>query len=320
MVFDKPLVYAVRHKDKSVISLSRSGGVFTAISDYVLSKNGVVYGSVLNDKFDAIHSRAITETERDKMRGSKYIQSRIGDSFKLAKIDLDSGKIVLFTGTSCQIEGLRRFLGKKYHNLFCLDIVCHGVPSNVIWRDYILWLEQKKKSKVIDVDFRNKKDFGWRDHVETISFDNGKRVNSKIFTKLFYSNNALRPSCYECPFKKITHPGDITIADYWGIEKAAPEYDDNMGISLVLVNSERGRIIFEIIKEKVEWKATSIEDSMQQPLIAPFPKPNTREQFWKDYFTLSFSSVARKYAEYDLYHRFRLWAKTIKSKCKQFYN
>ena len=310
MNWKQPKVYAVKHKDEAIRAASRSGGIFTALSDWALFNGGVVYGCVLTDDFNAVHIRADNAEERNRMRGSKYIQSKLGDTFKNVKIDLDRGKDVLFSGTSCQVAGLKRYLGKEYVNLFCVDIVCHGVPSKKVWNAYLLWQEQKNHhAKVISTDFRNKKDFGWRDHIETICFDNGRTISSKVFTNLFYGHCILRPSCYECPYKSIMHPGDITIADYWGIEKAAPELDDDKGVSLVLVNNEIGIEAFNLIKKDVTWKETTIEDSIQTPLQKPFPKPDVREQFWRDFFEDSFEIVARKYGGYG-------YIKRIKSKIK----
>lgn len=286
------LVYAVKHKDESVRSKSRSGGVFTALSDLVLENKGVVYGCVMNDSFEAVHTRALTKVERDLMRGSKYVQSDLGDTFRNVKNDLYRNYYVLFSGTSCQIAGLKKYLGKEYDNLLCVDIVCHGVPSPKIWRKYLEW--QSNEEKVLSVDFRNKKDYGWRSHVETIVLEN-RIINANIFTNMFYAHDILRPVCYKCPYKSIHHPGDITIADYWGIENAAPEFDDNKGVSLVLVNTEKGQRYFERAKPAVQWKETSIEDSMQPPLIAPFSKPDTRERFWKDFYNHDFSYIVKKY-------------------------
>lgn len=281
--------FAVKHLDKHIVDQSRSGGIFTAISDFFLKNDGVIYGCVLDENLRAIHVRAIDENTRNRMRGSKYVQSDMRDVFPQVKLDLDSGKPVLFTGTSCQIAGLKGFLQKKYENLLCIDIVCHGVPSPLIWGNYLKW-----QGNVQEVDFRNKQKYGWRDHVETLVTDK-KSIDSRVWTNIFYSHNALRPSCYECPFKSIYHPGDITIADYWGIEKAAPEFDDNKGVSLVMVNSEKGELWFDKTKEYTIWKETRIEDSMQPPLIAPFPKPKTREQFWEDFYNREFSYIAKTY-------------------------
>lgn len=285
------MAFAVKHLDESIRAASRSGGIFTALSDCFLN-SGVVYGCVLDEKFNAVHIRVEDAVGRNKMRGSKYIQSSMGNSYNEVKKDLEAGKSVLFSGTSCQISGLKRFLQKDYSNLLCVDIVCHGVPSPKVWHKYLEW--QAKGKKVKSVNFRNKADFGWRAHVESINIDD-KRINSEVFKNLFYGHNILRPSCYECPYKSIYHPGDITIADYWGIENAAPEFDDNKGVSLVLVNTEKGAEYFEKAKKDIVWKVTRIEDSMQPPLKAPFPCPESRKQFWKDFEEKKFSYIVKKY-------------------------
>ena len=317
MNWKQPKVYAVKHKDEAVRAASRSGGIFTALSDLVLSNRGVVYGCVLSDDFDAIHMRADNAGERNRMRGSKYIQSKLGDTFKNVKVDLDAGKNVLFSGTSCQVAGLRKYIGKEYDNLFCVDIVCHGVPSKKVWEAYLRWQEQKNHSKVASVDFRNKKVFGWRDHVETLYFENGIFTSSGVFKNLFYGHTVLRPCCYECPYKSVMHPGDITIADYWGIEKAAPEFDDNKGVSLVLVNNEDGEKALNQVKEQLIWKQTKLEDSLQPPLKAPFPKPQNRDWFWKDFKNKPFEYVAKKYGGVGLKNDAKTFLRKIKRKIKK---
>ena len=311
-----PKVYAASHKDEETRAASRSGGIFTALSDEVLSNGGVIYGCILNNDFTAIHTRAEDSEERNLMRGSKYIQSRLGDIFKLVKKDLDSGKKVLFSGTSCQVAGLKRFLMTEYKNLLCVDIVCHGVPSKKIWSEYLRWIEKKNRSKIESVNFRNKQNFGWRSHVETIHLKNGKVFHSNIFAKLFYSHYILRPSCYECAYKSLLHPGDITIADYWGIENAAPEFDDNKGVSLILINSIKGEDAFEMVKNQVTWKQTKLEDSLQPPLKAPFPKPENREQYWKDFKNNTFEYVIKKYCGYGLKNKIKSFLKYIIRKIK----
>lgn len=312
--WQSPKVYAVKHKIETIRAVSRSGGMFTAVSDMVLDDGGVVYGCIMTEDFKAFHVRAEDKAGRDSMRGSKYIQSKIGDTFKNVKADLEAGRKVLFSGTSCQVAGLRGFLGKTYDNLFCVDIVCHGVPSIAVWQSYLRWQEGKAGGKVVGVDFRNKKDFGWHDHVETLTMDNGKQVSSRVFKELFYGHNVLRPSCYECPFKSVMHPGDITIADYWGIEKAVPEFDDNKGVSLVLVNNDRGAAILEKVKSNLVWKETRIDDSMQPPLKAPFPKPASRDQFWSDFRNKDFGYVARKYGNDGLLNKIKGKARRIKKR------
>ena len=315
MNWKQPKVYAVKHKDEATRAASRSGGIFTALSDHVLSNGGVIYGCVLTDDFNAVHIRADNVKERNRMRGSKYIQSKLGDTFKNVKADLDAQRSVLFSGTSCQVAGLKKYLRKEYDNLFCVDIVCHGVPNKKVWDEYLCWQEQKNHSKVTSVDLRNKTDFGWHDHVETLYLVNGKSTSSRVFKELFYGHAVLRPSCYECPYKSVMHPGDITIADYWGIEKAAPKFDDNKGVSLVLLNNEVGEKVFE--KEKLVWRQTKLEDSLQPPLKAPFPKPENREQFWYDFKNKSFEYTAQKYGGIGMKNNAKTFFQKVKKKIKK---
>ena len=292
-------VYAVKHRNMDTRMASRSGGIFTALSDWVLRDEGVIYGCILGKNFEALHTRAVTAAERNKMRGSKYIPSSMGDVFKQVKEDLIVGRKVLFSGTSCQVAGLLAYLEKNYNNLLCVDIVCHGVPSPTVWKSYLKWQEYKNKAKCEHVNFRNKVDFGWNAHVETLKMKTVdgaiKAVNSKIFKTIYYSHNILRPSCYYCPYKSTEHPSDITIADYWGIEKAAPGFSDNRGVSLVLVNNKRGVTAFQNVKKDVEWRECKLEDSIRPSLEKPFEVPSTREQFWKDFQNNDFSMIANKY-------------------------
>ena len=317
MNWDKPIVYAVKHRDENTRAASRSGGIFTAVSDLILREDGVVWGCVLDGKFSAHHQRAIDCEHRDLMRGSKYVQSNLFDTFKGVKDDLEQDKKVLFSGTSCQVAGLRSFLGKEYDNLLCIDIVCHGVPSPLVWRDYLTWQGKKNQSDISNVDFRDKK-FGWSTHIETLHLENGREVNSRVYTSLFYAHNILRPSCYKCPYKGVIHPGDITIADYWGIDKAAPGFNDDKGVSLVLINNERGMVCFNEAKESTLYQETRLEDSMQPPLKAPFPSPPNRKAFWSDYKKLSFEKIARKYSEYGFSYRFKKKLNKSIDKAKRF--
>lgn len=314
MKLEKPEVFAAQHKDENVRAVSRSGGIFTALSDYALEQNGIVYGCVLTKDFEAVHVRADSKCERDRMRGSKYIQSKMNDTYRNVKHDLEVGRTVLFSGTSCQVAGLKGYLGKNYGNFLCIDIVCHGVPSPKVWKAYLAWQEEKNQSKVKTIDFRNKKDFGWREHIETLCLENGKTINSKVFTTLFYGHSVLRPCCYECPYKSVMHPGDITIADYWGIEKAAPEFDDNKGVSLVLINNKKGKEVFDAIKDQMRWKETRLEDSMQPPLIAPFPEPDNRKNFWSDFKNRHFDYIVKKYGGAGIKNRLKKTIRKIKRK------
>lgn len=317
MKWKQPKVYAACHKNEDVRAASRSGGIFTAVTDYILEQGGIVYGCVLDEDWKAVHIRTESKEVRNSMRGSKYIQSKLKDTYKNVKADLNDGRKVLFSGTSCQVAGLKSFLGKENQNLFCIDIVCHGVPSPKIWGEYLKWQEKRNKDTIVSIDFRNKKDFGWRAHIETIIFSRGRKTSSGIFKTLFYSHEILRPSCYECPFKSIMHPGEMTIADYWGIEKAAPEFDDNKGVSLVLVNGDEGNKMFETVRDSLKWKDTSIEKSMQPPLESPFPKPDHRESFWEDYQKKGITYVVKKYGGYGLMNKLKRRLKKIERKLEE---
>ena len=312
-----PQVYAVKHNNLETRMASRSGGIFTAITDYILSKNGVVYGCILNESFEAIHVRAETVEERNRMRGSKYVQSNMGDIFLQVQKDLKSERLVVFSGTSCQVDGLKAFLGKDYDKLFCIDIVCHGVPSPLVWKKYLEW-QEKKHGTCIAVDFRNKKDFGWAAHVESLVMKQKDKdtvkIDSSVFTKIFYEHSVLRPSCYHCPYKSIHHPGDITIADYWGIDEAAPGFNDNKGVSLVLVNNESGIAMFEQVKNDITWQKTKIEDSLQPPLVKPFEQPKKREEFWQDFQNSKFDKVAKKYGGLGIWNKIKRKLVRIKKK------
>jgi coenzyme F420-reducing hydrogenase beta subunit len=293
----KPISYAVKNKNNEIRYKSRSGGVFTALSNLILKQNGVVYGCILNNNFEAVHIRADNYVDRDKMRGSKYVQSRMEDIQKKIGLDLKNGKTVLFTGTSCQVKGIRNSIPHNLQDkLFCVDIVCHGVPSPKIWKEY-LEFQRKKYGKVIDgVDFRNKKIYGWREHVESIFID-GKRYDSKIYTNLFYNHVIIRPSCFNCPFKSIYHPGDITIADCWGIENAIPDFDDDKGVSLVLINNYKGKKFFGEVDKNLIYKKIELEKCMQPPLKGNFILPNFRKDFWNIYYEKGLAEAIKKYSK-----------------------
>ncbi len=299
-----PQVFAAINTNENIRGKSRSGGVFTAVSDVILKQDGTVYGVILKDCVRAEHIRAIDHSGRDSMRGSKYIQSSTMNTYREVREDLRKGKKVLYTGTSCQIAGLKGYLrNEKQDNLYCMDIICHGVPSPLVWESYVRYLEKKLNGDCLDVDFRNKEVFGWKAHYESLQFRTriGKREKkyySDVFKDLFYSHYILRPSCYKCPYKSIIHPGDMTIGDYWGIRKAAPELDDDKGVSLVLVNNAKGEELFTCIKDSVKYKSTLIEDSMQPPLIAPFEEPEERDMFWRDYYSMPFDKLLNKYSNH----------------------
>lgn len=315
--FESPITYAVKHADNER-SKSQSGGMFAALSDEILDRNGVIYGCIFNEKFEAVHVRTDNKTGRDAMRYSKYVQSKMNLVFKEVVEDLIAGRVVLFSGTSCQIAGLRRFVDVKLGNnnkiaLYTVDIVCHGVPSPLVWKDYLEWEQKRSKSNIKHVTCRNKRKYGWESHVTSLEFANKKIVNSRVFPKIFYGHNVLRPSCYRCPYKSVIHPGDITIADYWGIDKVLPGFKDDKGVSLVLINNLTGLSFFEMCKDKLTCQQTKVEDSIQKPLVKPYDPPRDRNLFWQDYLKQDFGYIAKKYGGYSCYNdikwKVRYWIK-----------
>lgn len=256
-------VYAAKHKNEQVRLASSSGGIFTLLAEKIIDEGGVVFGVRFNNNWDVVHDYTETMEGLAVFRGSKYVQSYMGDCYLKAKSFLEQGRKVMFTGTPCQIAGLKNVLRKDYDNLLTVDVVCHGVPSPKVWQVYLDEIARKggknsvlshpivEKTEINHIDFRSKS-IGWKKFSFALTLSkataDGEKntvLLSSIFTEnpymnAFLSNLSLRPSCYDCPAKAGKSGSDITIADFWGIEDVLPEFDDDKGISLVLSYSEKG--------------------------------------------------------------------------------
>lgn len=312
-----PDAYAARHKDMHEVETSRSGAAFIAISDLVLERGGVVYGAGYTDHFRVVHKRATTKEERDEFKGSKYVQSDMNTVFREVKKDLKEGLTVLFSGTPCQTAGLNSYIGKKLReHLVLVDIVCHGVPGPNLWRDYLAYLEKKHGDKICCVNFRDKQEYGWKAHKETFKFVNrGGKMN---FTYLFYQHIMFRPSCGKCYFANTKRPSDITIADYWGWEKTDPDMNkDDKGVSLILVNTDKGREIFDSIKDRMTVIPAKLEDCLQPNLQHPSVFNKEWQKFERDYERKGFEYVMKKYGQDNLKKKFRRFAGHVKTKIKK---
>ena len=294
-------VYAAYCKNEELRLTSSSGGMFSVIANYVFKNNGVVYGVVMSDDcYSAVYKRIDSVNDLSTMRGSKYLQAKVGDTFHRIKRDLDCGKNVLFTGTGCYINGLNSYLQRKYDNLLCMDIVCHGTPSPKLWKKYAKYQESKFKSKIIYVSFRNKDKHDWNGF-EMKEIDNNYNelyISRHIdpYFSMFVKNIALRPSCFECT-AKYYKLSDITVADFWGIDSVAPELNDNKGISLVIIRSKKGQELFDTINQELIFKEVSYEDSVKENKseYQSYLKPKEREQFFVDMNKLSFEKLTKKY-------------------------
>ncbi len=294
--------YALKHKDESARDKCASGGAFIALSDTVLKDGGIVYGVIYDENFRAVHARAESAGERDKMCGSKYVQSDPGDTFQQVAEDLKQGKKVLYSGTSCQIDGLQHYLTCKnvnMQNLMTVGLICHGVPSPKLWQEHITNIQTKRKKTVIGY-FNRYKIRGWHEHNECITYEDGKK---EYYTKLsqnhkdlFYGHYIIRPSCSVCAYATDPSAADITIADFWGIQYVMPEIDDNRGVSLVLTNSEKGETLVQSLQNVTLWE-TDRETALSHNHTKPC-KPNPRrESFWKDYHAHGYHYVCAKYVQ-----------------------
>ena len=314
-------VFAFRHRKLPVRMASRSGGIFTAVSDLWLKNGGVVYGCVLDKNFNAVHIRAVNPKERDRMRGSKYVQSDMKDIFRQVEKDLKSGIRVMFTGTACQTAGLKQFLGKPYEDmLLCIDIVCHGVPGSRLWKSYLAWQEKKHNGRCIDFNFRDKNEFGWKSHIESMVIQKKSGHRTKIYSdiyKMLFMGPVLRPSCYECKFKQLPHISDITIGDFWGIDNISAEFNDNKGVSLVILNTPLGKEVFESIKSQADLIPCNLSESIQPRLISPTALHPKRQQFHKDICNMSFDDIVKKYAHRPLKSRLIMKLRILKHKLRK---
>jgi len=315
MNLPKPEVYGARHKDMHEVETSRSGAAFIAISDYILENGGVVYGAGYADHFRVVHKRATTKEERDEFKGSKYVQSDLRGVFRQVKKDLKDGLRVLFSGTPCQTAGLNSYIGKKLReNLYLVDIVCHGVPGPYMWRDYLAYLEKKQGAEICWVNFRDKQKFGWAAHKETFKFVKGGGKMS--FTYLFYQHIMFRHSCGVCHYTNTKRPSDITLADFWHWQKTDPTINlDDKGLSLILINTEKGKKLFEAAKADLNVIPARLEDCMQGNMQRPSPIHPKRMKFEEDYKKHGFEYVLNKYGRDSkldkLKKKLRYWKKKL---------
>ena len=275
------------HKNEDICKKSSSGGAFTAITDAAFQeeKNTVVYGCILNEKLDALHIRATSIQERDKMRGSKYISSNMGDCFELVEKDLKNDKFIIFSGTPCQIAGLYSYLNVKnldVKRLLTIEVICHGVGSNKFFHDYVEHLEKKYKSKAISCNFRAKRKPGKLQDME-ISFANGKKYNASTtkfdwFYSAYHNNIILKPSCFYCKYACKERIADISIGDAW------KNGDTKKAQSLLISNSDKGlewikKVENTLILREIESSKFYFQPNMQRPSI----KPLNYEEFWGIY-------------------------------------
>lgn len=276
--------YAAYHKNELVRLKSSSGGIFSILAETILKRNGVVFGAAYNKKFQIVHKYIEHIEDIYQLQGSKYVQSKIGNTFMQAKHFLEEGREVLFSGTPCQIAGLKKFLSKEYEKLYCQDMICHGVPSPLLWSKY-LDENEKEGKQIVKVSFKDKR-HGWSKCSMSFQYSDGttycKTLEKDLYMRAFLKDICLRPSCYECNFKSIEREADITLADYWGIEKQHREMYDNKGTSLVILHSQKAHRIWEIIKGTMVTKEVDVNEAIKYnpSAITSANRNEKREEFY----------------------------------------
>ena len=292
--YDMPEAYQFRLCDDEQLLKSQSGGAFFAIAEKFIEHGGIVYGAAFTETWRVTHQKATNINELYALRMSKYVQSDVRGVFIRVKDDLQNGSKVLFSGTACQVAGLKSFIPDRLHdNLLCIDIICHGVPSPKIWEDYIVYLQKTRMSKIVKVCFRDKR-FGWHGARESFLFENGKEEFRRTNNYLYFSGFSMRESCSHCNYTNFKRVGDITVGDQWGIPKTSP-YDDERGLSLIFINSDKGKQLFKNAKLRAEH--VCLQECMQPQLKQPSKLHPAHKNFIRDYEAKGFLYVAKRYGD-----------------------
>lgn len=291
-------LYAYKNNNKHIVERSSSGGAFAAISTFVLNSGGVVFGAAFDDAWNVCHTYIDKIEGLSALQGSKYVQSHIGDTYRQAETFLKAGRKVLYTGTPCQIKGLKIFLGKKYENLLAVDFICHGVPSPGIWKMYLA--EQfGEKAHIESINFRDKTN-GWEKFCFNLKqyFPQGKNSvyytvphKKNLYMRAFLHNLILRPSCHNCPVKKGNSGSDIQMADFWGIKEVNKSFYAKDGVSMLIAQSEKG----DMVCGKIEGSLLQLHEDVallnQSYSKSSMPHPK-REKFFARYSQESFILLA----------------------------
>ena len=294
---NEPHFYAAQNKNAEVLSVSTSGGAFTALTDEILHSGGVIYGVVFDETLKVLHCRAEDLSGRDSMRFSKYVQSDMTGIYESIRNDLESGRTVFFTGTPCQCAGVRAVFGKPA-GLYLCDLICHGVPSPLLWEKYREALAREHGGSAVTwASFRTKAN-GWHRGQYQVYFrvdDGDEQLEDTRFFELYLRGRyVLRPSCHACPFADTRRVSDLTIADYWGIEKYSRKWDDCRGVSLILAGTAKGEAFLLNTHElRYERRAPIEALSEQKRLSEPVSAPADRARFWEVFRKSGFSAAAK---------------------------
>ncbi len=305
---ENPIVLASVLKDKTERQLSTSGGAFYAIAQWIINQGGVVYGAAFDENLQLHHIGVETKESLQILRGSKYLQSNLGSIFKDVERNLKAGRWCYFTGTGCQVAGLKAYLRKDYPTLVTSDLVCHGVPSQKLFNEHISYMENKYKDKVVSYQFRDYKKGGG---CEICGFANRKPVikPSYVLSPYLYSfmyGFTYRYSCYECRFAHVPRQGDITLADFWGIQYYYPDFDRSNGVSLLLLNTLKGKKMWEKIKDVCIFAFSNVDDASKYNgnLVCTSVKPSLRDNIYQKIDQKGYSYIVK--TDFRVPHYFKL--------------
>lgn len=304
----EPLIYAGRIKDRDILMRSSSGGAFTALSDIFLEHGDIVIATVYNYQSHIAEFCLLrTKAERDAACGSKYMQSKVGNTFKMAEMWLrgNPDKKLLFVGMGCQAEGFRKYAELKgiRDRVYIVDIICHGSSSPKLWKEYAKLLEKKNNGVIRFLSFKDKRN-GWKSPTAFVVIQN-REISIKDYVKVFYNRCALRPSCHVCSYATIKRKTDITIGDFWHIEKTIPKFYDPQGNSLFLIHTELGEELFEHIKKRIDYQRSNVKQCWQTNLESPTPISERRDKFWEDYQAKGIDFIMKKYGQDTLRNRIK---------------
>ena len=287
-----PDIYAVKSKSGEVLQSSSSGGMFSILSRWILDRGGVVYGAAFDESFRLSHIRGETDRDILKMRTSKYVESDISGVYEAARSDLLAGRYVLLTGTPCQISALLAWLKMRHvptDTLYTMDVICHGVPSRKVWADYVDILRKDflpSGHRITGINMRSKK-VSWEKQEVAATLDSGevKLLSDFSFNRLFLSLNITRPSCFHCRYTSYQRVSDFTLGDFWNFDQARLRFDPRGGVNEVLVNTAKGRALFEQVRENADIQPLTKEVAWQPHLEYPAKEPAGRAKFWNEYLS-----------------------------------
>lgn len=304
-------VYAMSHKDQDIIENSSSGGAFYGIYNWGIKHGYKVYGVAFDEKFCAVYKSATDMDGCVSFRRSKYIQTNPAQLYSKIKSELHNGERIIFSGTPCFVKGLRNFLRKDFEQLITIDLICHGIPSPVVWMKYLRFLEDKYKGKIVDVNMRDKR-LGWcHRSLTSVKVDSKGDVcdtsASNTYMNGFGQDIFYRPSCYNCKFSNMDRPGDLTIADFWDINKYTNKFEGKRGVSCCISNTQKGNEIICHIRDNFLFEERKKEECLQPNLMRPTAINKQTEQFWRDWVNSNgnFEYIAKLYFGYDYKSRIK---------------